>query len=670
MAATSPATALPAPVFRHILAFAGFGGSDTFEEPPMWQVELDCMSAFQLVAKDWAPHVRELLADLQLRSLLLAFDTTTRAELERHKRRVTLHGRYVRDLTISMGMHDDDLFFARPGLHFVDETPLPWREVFARLPALERLDILDMPLSSPHVAAILDAASTYCLNLKALLLPGDDGRSNGASEASVASVYAAMARWHARGGLRHLSFPNRFSDDRYLQNTNYIENVTELCPAIECFDGYRESLQTVSRLTCTDKWVISKATWEKFNATCVRLKEFSWIVAPFKDDFFRVFGAHRKPALTSLTFAVNMLWDWDQYFFDVGAAERGPRSPYGFHATDPQAALVACPALRELIVCFYHPLEDDILDNLPVLFAEEDVDFLMRHFPQHEVFNADVFGDPFCIALAKHCPLLERLTMREVVERFNRNLVPIHRFTDRSLVALSRLEWLQCIELRSVNCSERGIFALLNDFPRTFGGQRDIQISLGGATAGSQLGFYHTVSKLLELILKSNDVRFASRRVVLRLCNATLQPVDPDWSKSYLRKLEANIGEVMHKYPALEIRCGTDGPKNRGFSRILEFGLFTRSATPHKSYGWDSGASADVRRAQALVGPRAGHAYNMDVQHFRIDGDVDDDFEARTEYDAYLDYIQHGGFFDGDCDYDDYDDYDDFGYGNDDQLYY
>ncbi|TYZ65617.1 hypothetical protein PybrP1_012555 [[Pythium] brassicae (nom. inval.)] len=593
------AAALPAPLFRLVLAFV-CGGDDALLRlrhayrpvPPLADLR-----RLALVAKDWTAPVREVFAEAQLSHLTIALTSTTRAELENVKRAATLRGSRVRSLNITFGAYDahQRRFFADTGLHFVDDTPLPWREIFARLPALRRLDISRVPLSSPHVAAILDAASTSCVGVEALLLPGSDGRLDGAGSESVASIYAALEKWSARGtGLRHLSFPSRLDADRLLQNTDYVANVSALCPNVEFLDGYERSIEGYDRLTCADEWTISRATWERFNQRCTRLKEFNWIVAPFSDDFFRVFGAHRKPALESLTFAVNMLWDWGRYFFALGDADRGSRPCYGRFATDPKAALPACPALRKLDVCFYHPVDEELIDDPAAVFEEEDFDFLVHQYPADEVFNVDVFGDAFCAALAANCPLLERLSMREVAERYNRNLVPILRFTDRGLVALSKLEWLQTVELRSINCSERGLFALLNEFPRTFGGQRDLQISLGGASPGSQLSFYHTVSKLLELLAKATDAQFVVRRVVLQLHNASLAPVDPDWSRSYLRKLEALIEKVKQQHPSLTFRCGINGRKSRGFARIVDFGLFTSRATPSAWLVWDH----DTTRAQ------------------------------------------------------------------------
>lgn len=590
------AAALPTPLFRLVLAFVCVGDDLLLPlrhvhrpAPPVAELR-----TLALVARDWTAPVREVFAEAQLHHLTIALTNATRAELESVKRAATLRGTRVHSLSITFGTYDarQRRFFATPGLHFVDDTPLPWREIFARLPALRRLDISCVPLSSPHVAAILDAASTSCVGLEALLLPGSDSRVDGAGAESVASIYVALAKWSARGnGLRHLSFPSRLEADRVLQNITYVTNVSAFCPNIEFLDGYERSLEDYDRLLCADEWTISKATWEEFNQRCTRLKEFNWIVVPFTDDFFRVFGAHPKPALESLTFAVNMLWNWDWYFLELGSpSTRG----YGRFATDPMAALTACPALRKLDVCFYHPVDEALLDGRGVLFEDDELDFLDYEYPTDEVFNVDVFGDAFCAAVAANCPQLERLTMREVAKRYNRTLTPILRFTDRGLAALATLEWLQTLELRSINCSERGLFALLNDFPHTCGGQRDLQISLGGASYSSHLSFYHTVSKLLELLANATDVAFVARRVVLRLHNSSLAPVDSEWSRSYLRKLEILIETVKQQHPSLSIRCGINGRKHRGFARIVEFGLFTSRATPSPWLGYDN----DTMRAE------------------------------------------------------------------------
>ncbi|GAB9470743.1 hypothetical protein Gpo141_00007980 [Globisporangium polare] len=658
---------LPLPIFRQIVAFALFDFSEALMPQPMVRIPYGGLRNLALVAKDWTAPVREILAHEKLSVLTIALDKATRAELAQYKRRVVLRGRYVRDLTISMGRWgpDKEFFMRNPGLHFVDDIQIPWNELFMRMPDLQRLDVSKIALSSPHLVQIVEAASTHCLGLRALLLPGKerhDAQVDPDVSVLIAKVYEALARWHVKGGhggLRQLNLPARLDEDSLQSCTEYIENVIKHCPNIEYLGGHKHSLREMDRLTCQDQWIITKSTWEAFNKTCTHLREFNWIVAPFKDDFFQVFGAHRKPQLTHLTFGVNMLWDWSEYFEEIGEVDAKARSPFGILAKDAKAALEACPALLNLEVCFYHPIDEDILDNPMVMYEEEDYEFLVSEFPHSERFNQDVFGDQFCIAAAENCPLLQRISMWEVAERYNGNLTPISTFTDRGLAALSKLEWLSFIELRTVNCSGNGLFVLLNNFPKTFGGQRDMQISLGGASSRSELKFYKAVTQLLTLIAKRRDVRFADRRVVLRLMNSTFAPVDPAWSKDYLSKLEKLIAEVKQKHPKLRLRCGIRGRKAGGFSDIIEFGLYTTSSKPSMWYGWEDEdgqrSSDDVFISRGGGGPADYRADYGDHDEEYSDSDLFDVENLPLDYE--LDEYNYGGGYG----YDEYDDdeYDD-----------
>lgn len=592
---------LPAPIFRQILTLAVYGFSDELLPQPMRRLPVDELRALALVAKDWAAPVMEILALAKLQRLEILLKAVTREELAEHKRRVTLSGRHVRDLTISFGDYGARAkhFRRRPKLRNVDSVSLPWRELFAHMPSLQRLDVSNMPLSSPHLIAILDAASTLCPELQALLLPGKehkayfeevDDRDDDLDGAYVSEVYSALEKWCANSsgrGLRQLSFPRRPGSDQHLQSTKYIESVIASCPNVEYLDGHKLSLSEMERLTCEDEWIVSKATWERFNQRCVRLKEFNWVVAPFKDDFFQVFGAHIKPQLMVLKFAVSMLWDWERYFHQVGDANRSlrRRSDYGVGAADAKAALKGCPALRDLEVALYHPVDEHMLDPMQ-RYDHGDFDFLVNVHPRAEVLNMNTFGDEFCIAVTKHCPLLERLAMWEVAEGYNENPVPIEAFTDRGLEALSQLRWLEWLELRPINCSGGGLFALLNDFPDDFGGQRDLQISVGGPTAQAKLKFYDAVAELLARILTAPVVRFANRRVTLRLNNSSFKPIDRAWSLEYLEKLETLVKDVRAKYPTIQLRCRLNGRKDGAFANIAQFGLFTSHATPSEWYGW------------------------------------------------------------------------------------
>ncbi|KAF1331370.1 hypothetical protein FI667_g4448, partial [Globisporangium splendens] len=648
-------SSLPLSLLEQIIAYAA---QDVSGDPRhrMERVSVSALQTFALVAKDWNATAREIFARDKLRTLTVTFERANRHELTAFKRSAVLRGCRVRELKLVMGSFspNKEFFMLNPGLHLVNGVPIPWREVFRRMPDLERLDLSCMPLTSPHLVEIVDAASTYCMNMQALILPGQERVEmllGEEMEPLIQKVYEALERWFTkggRGGLRQLTLPSRPGD---MECKEYFANVFQWCPQIEYLNGYKHSLNELDRLTCADKWIISTELWEAFNKTCTQLKEFNWVVVPFKDDFFRVFGAHPKPQLTHLTFSVNMLWNWATYFYhhdsDISGGRR--RSPWGINATDAKAALNACPALTNLEVCMYHPLDEDILDTPMAMYEEDGYTFLVEDYPAVEPFNQEIFGDLFWQAASQSCPLLERVCMWEVAERYNSNRIPIQSFTDRSLGAIGKLAWLKYLELRSVNVTGNGLFKLLNSFPVEFSGQRDLQISLGGATSKSKLKFYNEVLKLLTRIASSTiSPSLVDRRVVLRVINACAAPVDYGWSKQYLINLERAIDEIKTKYPSIKLRIGMTGRKFGGFSGIFEFGIYTTLATPSPWYGWEDEFGLHPGTVSSTFFYRD---FNPMVNDGYAEFDVDN---LPLDYELDADYMDHGYGYGDDYMFDDY----------------
>ncbi|EEY62359.1 uncharacterized protein PITG_14785 [Phytophthora infestans T30-4] len=95
-------------------------------------------------------------------------------------------------------------------------------------------------------------------------------------------------------------------------STQYIEAVTQFCPGIKYIDGLKQTLVD-GQEECPDMWSISLKTWQDFNASCTALIAFNWTLVPFGDPFFRVFGEHVKPQLTSLSLTANMRWSYERY---------------------------------------------------------------------------------------------------------------------------------------------------------------------------------------------------------------------------------------------------------------------------------------------------------------------------------------------------------------------
>lgn len=656
---------LPPPLFARVVAFAvpGYAGDAL---PVHGTFHGDLLKPLALVAKAWVAPVREVAAAKARSSLTLAFHSATRSEVTVMRHRMVLRGKHLRSLRVSMGSFASfgEYFAKHHGLHFVDDAAIDWNALLAHAPLLRRLDLSTMPMGSPHVRLIIESAAKYCGQLEELILPGKE-RQNAEADSDIelvmAALYGAMKRWRAHGGLRQLTVPSRTERDRLRSTQEFLEHVIELCPNIALLDGYKQSLREMDRLTCHDQWILTLPLWQRFNATCTKLNEFNWIVVPFADPFFKVFGEHTKPELFSLVFSVNMLWDWASYFRECGEGGRinvypdgaSRRGGYGFKATDASAALKGCPNLRSIEIELYHPLDPEVLDNPEMAFDGGEYDFLANSYPDSEVLNQSIFDDKFCETAVACCTQLDRFSIWEVVEGYNSNIEPIQTFTDRGLVALSKLEYLSVLELRSVNCTGDGVFDFLSGLSDTFTGQRTFQIALGGSTSSSRMNFYNGLLGLLDRIDRTppTELSFGDRKFVLRISNSSLLRVDRGWSGNYMKRLETLVKSVKSQHPSLRIRITTSGRVGDTFASVIELGLYTTRAEPSVWYGWD-----DEQPDRNVSFANRGGAASALRGGFPLDPDsLPLDYELPAEFvDGYDD--EYGEFYD---DYGDhYDDYD------------
>jgi hypothetical protein len=656
---------LPPPLFARVVAFAVPGFADD-ALPTRGVVYTDLLKPLALVAKAWVAPVREVGAAKARSSLTLAFQSATRSEVVGMRRRMVLCGKHLRSLRVSMGSFASfgEYFAKHHGLHFVDDAAIDWDALLVHAPLLRRLDLSTMPMGSPHIRQIIESAAKYCEQLEALILPGKERQNVEADmeiEPVMTALYGAMKHWRARGGLRQLTVPNRTERDRLQSTQEFLEHVIEHCPNIGYLDGYKQSLREMDRLTCHDQWILTLPLWQRFNAACTKLKEFNWVVVPFADPFFKVFGEHTKPELSSLVFSVNMLWDWASYFRECGEGGRinvypdgaSRRGGYGFKATDASAALKGCPNLRSIEIGLYHPLDPEVLDN-PEMAFDGEYDFLANTYPDNEVLNQNIFDDKFCETAVACCTQLDRFSIWEVVEGYNSGIEPIETLTDRGLVALSKLEYLTVLELRSVNCTGEGVFDFLSGLSDAFTGQRTLQIALGGSTPTSQMDFYNGLLGLLDRIDRTppSELSFADRKFVLRVSNSSLEPVDRGWSGGYMKRLETLVKNVKAQHPSLRIRITTSGRVGDTIASVIELGLYTTRAEPSVWYGWD-----DEQPDRNVSFANRGGAASALQGGFPLDPDsLPLDYEFPSEFiDGYDD--EYGEFYDDYGDY--YDDYDD-----------
>lgn len=674
--------ALPLPLFTRIVVFAVPGYAEDVV-PARGSIRAEHLKLLALVAKAWVAPVREIAALHARSTLTLTFRSATRSEVLDMRRRVVLCGKHVRDVRISMDTFASfgEYFDKHHGLHFVDDAQIGWDAIFAHVPLLRRLDLSTMPLGSPHVKQVIESVAKYCVQLEALILPGKERQNVDADreiEPVMAALYEAMRQWRSRGdrsGLRQLSIPSRTERDRLQSTQEFLEHVIEHCPNIEYLDGYKQLLRGMDRLTCHDQWVLTLPLWQRFNASCTKLKEFNWVVVPFADPFFKVFGEHIKPELSTLVFSVNMLWDWAAYFRECGEGGRVNvypdgacrRAGYGSKATDASAALKGCPKLSTIKVGLYHPLDFEVLDN-PEMAFDREYDFLANTYPDYEVLNPDIFDDKFCETAAACCPLLDRFSIWEVVEGYNEEIEPIQTFTDRGLLALSKLKRLTSLELRSVNCTGNGVFEFLSGLSDDFTGQRTFQIALGGSSLALRMAFYNGLKSLLERIDRTprGELSFADRKFVLRMANSSLSRVDRGWSGDYMKRLEKLVKRVKVKHPSLRIRITTSGRVGDTFASLIELGLYTVHAEPSVWFGWDDEQPdrnvSFANRGGAASGLRGGFPFDPDslpldyeLPAEYVDGYDDEYGEYYDDYGGYYDDYDYGGADEfGDVDDDDY----------------
>ncbi|KAG7391220.1 Internal alternative NAD(P)H-ubiquinone oxidoreductase A1, mitochondrial [Phytophthora pseudosyringae] len=435
------------------------------------------------------------------------------------------------------------------------------------MPGLKRLDLRSMPLESQHLPILLGMAAKYSLQVEMLVLPRKQEMGTMVNCAAIRRVMkvlrGAMERWHLNGkcgGLKQLTVPTREEEDRAQTSTRFIEDVIEFCPNVEYIDGYSHAIDEMNDVTCEEKWMISLETWEQFNKTCTKLREFHWVVVLFADPFFRMFGEHVKPNLKKLTLTSNLSWEWGDYFNRDGSTGSPTEKPgYGLLANDVIALFKGCPALTELDISIDQEKNQDELATL---------------------LDADVFGDKFWEAVAHLCPLLQSVYLHDSSGYGgSRTVRPIQTFTDRGLLALAEHTRLNSIELSTVCCSGGGVFEYLqySFTTKQFAGEnRTLDLSLAGQcdhdTALPHPFYFELLALLLRLAETSEKalgVTSCSYKASLNIFNPHSGSVDKKWSIPYVRdELKPILEKVASAHPSLDIHLVLCRDNEDSFRRI------------------------------------------------------------------------------------------------------
>ncbi|KAL8004000.1 putative leucine-rich repeat domain superfamily [Plasmopara halstedii] len=642
---------LPMPIVLSIVAFAV---RDYSKETHKYA--LSSLKPLALVCRSWHILVREIVARYQCSTLTLKFYSGSFSEYMTQRRRVTERGPQIKELNIRMGEAP-----ARGlGMTFLStwkqkDIRIDWDVIFFRLPALRRLDLSGVQLFSGQVEQILTSAAKYCKNVVTLVLATVDetlqDRVN--FESIFSALYKALQIWYFEGtcrGLKRLTVPILDENNRLEAYRRHFDNIIKFCPELKYLDGYKKTLCEIYQLTCRDNWSISVDQWEEFNATCSQLREFHWIVVPFADQFFKVFGEHIKPHLKKLTFAVNMTCNWEEYsnsleiageteaFLALQSFSQPPG--YGRKAIAVSSALKGCPSLNDLSVELYHPVnEGAVSDDNPLELLD------------YEGCNIDIYDDNFCETLAKHCPWVTKFVIREVLENPDTQFTPIRTFTDKGLVALAKLKYLTSLELRTINCTGKGLFDFLDRLSDEFLGQRTLQICLGGHHSEYQLAFYHAMIEVLTQLERRSPTELEWRRhkFVLRLINSNFDSIRPDWSEQFFVKLTCVVERVQKIHPTLRLRIAIIGRQGSTFKKISEFGLYTSDAKPSLWFDWheDEADDSPFFNRRKLLDESIPFDYPEDYYHDPYSG-----------YEDFQDYYVSDGSSDGfdDSDDDAYDD--------------
>lgn len=355
-------------------------------------------------------------------------------------------GKSVRDLRVSMSRPKQALWWDLD--HSADPTAsslsdnaalasihwhwIDWPALLALCPNVERLDLSGVPLHYAALGDIIDAAANSYPHLQALVLPKRDFANAELVDASIdelfQKLYAAMRCWKS---LRQLTVPSRSVFDREDASNEFLASVLKFCPSIEYLDGWKRTYGDTRFIMSEENLCVSREVWTAFCRACERLREFSWVVVPFSDEFFIPFGKSSNALLTRL-----------QLTYNAKAPFRIRRNEY---STQGLCMLVrGCPALEQMDVVLHRLQPSDAL-----IYPQLD-----------EMIDPDVFNDEFIVTLVRSCSLLRTLRIREV----GTCALPMNAITDRGLRELASARHLQLIDLQGVKCSPAGILSFFHSF--------------------------------------------------------------------------------------------------------------------------------------------------------------------------------------------------------------
>ncbi|CAI5747109.1 unnamed protein product [Peronospora destructor] len=402
------------------------------------------------------------------------------------------------------------------------------------------------------MADLLDAASIHCKHLEALILPIKDQRYADAVADNMdlvfCKLYSALEKWKESSGgkgLRQLTVPSRSEFDREETSNEFLSMVLTLCPQVEYLDGWKRSYYEETRLVASDESLcVSRDVWKTFCKSCVALREFSWVVVPFSDEFFLPFGLTTKPNLTRL-----------QLTYNTRAPFRIRRNEYSTGGLN--VLLSGCPALKHL---------DIVLHRLQLCDA--------LIYPQiDEMIDPDVFNDDFFLALTDSCPRLRLLRIRELGSLSNSRKSctgAVNTTTDRGLAALWRAPNLKYIDIHNVKCSANAILNLLNAYWSSYQGiaTRRIRFRELGACFGEVV--QRVLDELVRVPTQPIGSRLTKAQLVISLSSQRGAVFERSWLVKMQQAFQTRFAKGELCFAVFSLKKNKDIVSRSGSSRSVE----------------------------------------------------------------------------------------------------
>ncbi|ETM45609.1 hypothetical protein L914_09377 [Phytophthora nicotianae] len=481
---------------------------------------LATIAEWRLVCHYWRDLLGEILAQYQQRTIKLNLSHKSAEQQATMLKGVVIAGPRVIELRVALFGHTSK----NVGTEMTQVVD--WQALLSSCPNLQRLDVSKMAyLTRRDLAKVLDAASQYCLKMKAVVLPlpmrwskrtPKNYRNDIDDVALIKHLSAALERWFVRGpcgGLRQLVIPHIPA----LSN-QFLTAVTRFCPNVEILDGWKLTYVNDGwgAALCDEEWRVSLDIWEKFCNQCSHLREFNWAVVPFTDAFFEPFGATQKCRLTDISF------DFTGAFLRrkrATSASSVLATTIGFMTRAEQ--LIRAWSLQAAAAAdLASEAEISTLDNASRPYSSAGLCALVRGLPflrSFKVFlhpryriDLDVFDDDFLWQLSKASPYLGQFSFSEAGKYAGPQALEC--VSGQGLLSLASMTHLSDISIAALTrTSGDGVYPFIQRMSSIIH-QRNVKI-------GVMQDFDKIILPLLELVAHEPAGTFTNKAFALMLVN-------------------------------------------------------------------------------------------------------------------------------------------------------